>query len=171
MRPPRQQGCPKNFHRGLQVHLYIYRYIFNSFLKSSEEVMLESNTTVAPPAPKGQSTCLPLSSSVTIKSALHKEDNFLPTVKQKVVNRTTSSSSESGSTSDSTSDSTSNEESGSDEVSDEVSDGIKKKKNVKRVMQKETVQEEKKIDGQDYGMDVDLPAIPKNVFADKGEFF
>src|SRR6266542_6228332 len=167
MRPPRQQGCLKNFHQGLQVHLYIYRYIFNSFLKSSEEVMLESNTTVAPPAPKGQSTRLPLPSSVTTKSALHKEDNFLPTVKQKVVNRTTSSSSESGSTSDSTSESTSNEESGSDEVSD----GIKKKKNVKRVMQKETVQEEKKIDGQDYGMDVDLPAIPKNVFADKGEFF
>ena len=167
MRPPRQQGCLKNFHHGLQVHLYIYRYIFNSFLKSSEEVMLESNTTVAPPAPKGQSTRLPLPSSVTTKSALRKEDHFLPTVKQKVVNRTTSSSSESGSTSDSTSDSTSNEESGSDEVSD----GIKKKKNVKRVMQKETVQEEKKIDGQDYGMDVDLPAIPKNVFADKGEFF
>jgi len=83
MRPPRQQGCLKNFHCGLQVHLYIYiyRYIFNSFLKSSEEVILELNITVAPPAPKGPSTCLPLSSSVTTKSALHKEDELLPTVK------------------------------------------------------------------------------------------
>ena len=135
--------------------------------------MLESKTTVAPPAPKGQSTCLPLPSSATTKSALHKEDDFLPTVKQKVVDRSvTSSSSEAGSTSNSTSDkaSTSDEESGSDEVSDGVSDGVKKKKNVKRV-QKKTVQEEKKTDGQDYEMDVDLPAIPKNVFADKGELF
>ena len=27
------------------------------------------------------------------------------------------------------------------------------------------------IDSQGYGMDVDLPVISKNVFADKGEFF